>query len=76
MWAGPQLGLPQNLAKPCKHTSVFFVPLCYHFYLFSSYFLILFNRGFVGSGIAAVSRKDRIPNEYTWLCSDHFVSGC
>ena len=26
--------------------------------------------------IAAVGRKDWLPNEYTWLCSDHFVSGC
>ncbi len=26
--------------------------------------------------IAVVGWKDPIPNEYTWLCSDHFVSGC
>ncbi len=25
---------------------------------------------------AVVGWKDPIPNEYTWLCSDHFVSGC
>ena len=27
------------------------------------------------SGIAAVGRKDWIPNEYTWICSVHLVSG-
>ncbi len=26
--------------------------------------------------IAVVGWKDPIPNEYTWLCNDHFVSGC
>lgn len=26
--------------------------------------------------IAAVGRKDWLPSEYTWLCSDHFLSGC
>ena len=25
--------------------------------------------------IAAVGRKDWIPNEYSWICSVHFVSG-
>ncbi len=26
--------------------------------------------------IAVVGWKDPIPNECTWLCNDHFVSGC
>ena len=26
--------------------------------------------------MAAVGRKDWEPNEYSWLCSEHFISGC
>ena len=25
--------------------------------------------------VAAVNRKDWIPNEYTWICSEHFLNG-
>ena len=26
--------------------------------------------------IAAVNRKDWVPNEYSWICGAHFVNGC
>ena len=25
--------------------------------------------------IAAISRKDWVPTEYSWVCSSHFISG-
>ncbi len=59
-----RLGLPRNLVNTRASFSFPFVIIFIYLFII---FLILFDRGFVGSGIAAVSRKDRIPNEYTWF---------